>query len=239
MKLGVLSDAHGNALGLRACLEWLRGAGAERIYFLGDAVGYLPGEGAVLQLLREYGAICQRGNHEAMLLGDLPLLPQRDRIYRLGEVRLRLSAGDEQLLREWPTSRVVTEDGRRLLFVHGSERDHLEGYVYPDTDLAQFDDPSFDVVFMGHTHRPFISRCAEKLFINVGSCGLPRDEGSLSSFATFDTVSGACEVFRLHMPTDAVLAQFGGDAITAEARSVLTRVSQTPVFGTPLGRIVE
>ena len=42
MKIGILSDAHGNPHGLNRCLTALKREGAERLYFLGDAVGYLP-----------------------------------------------------------------------------------------------------------------------------------------------------------------------------------------------------
>ena len=43
MKIGVVSDAHGNPYGLKTCIDFLRvRAQVARIYFLGDAVGYLP-----------------------------------------------------------------------------------------------------------------------------------------------------------------------------------------------------
>ena len=42
MKIGLLSDAHGNPDGLANCISVLRSRGAERLFFLGDAVGYLP-----------------------------------------------------------------------------------------------------------------------------------------------------------------------------------------------------
>jgi len=88
--IGLLSDAHGNPLGLRSCLAALRAAGAAQVYFLGDAVGYLPGEAEVIEILRSEGVICQRGNHEGMLLGDLDLDPGRDRVYGLAAVRERM-----------------------------------------------------------------------------------------------------------------------------------------------------
>ena len=49
MVIGLLSDAHGNPLGLRSCLAALRAAGAGQVYFLGEAVGYLPGEAEVIE----------------------------------------------------------------------------------------------------------------------------------------------------------------------------------------------
>src|SRR5690242_10324659 len=92
VRVGLLSDAHGNPLGLRRCLAVLRAAGVGPLYFLGDAVGYLPGEGEVIRTLAEAGAVCVRGNHEGMLLGELPLDPVRDGAYRLSAARDRMAA---------------------------------------------------------------------------------------------------------------------------------------------------
>ena len=60
MVIGLLSDAHGNPLGLRSCLAALRAAGAGQVYFLGDAVGYLPGEAEVIDILLAEGVVSQR-----------------------------------------------------------------------------------------------------------------------------------------------------------------------------------
>ena len=52
MRLGILSDAHGNVEAFQRGLELLAEARADMIYFLGDAVGYIP-DGRVVSLLRE------------------------------------------------------------------------------------------------------------------------------------------------------------------------------------------
>jgi hypothetical protein len=67
--IGFVSDAHGNPYGLQACVDALRERGAGTLYFLGDAVGYLPLAEEVLAILAREGATCQLGNHEAMLCG--------------------------------------------------------------------------------------------------------------------------------------------------------------------------
>ena len=53
MRIGLLADGHGNVEAFDRGLHALREAGAERFYFLGDAVGYLPGAG-ILARLREW-----------------------------------------------------------------------------------------------------------------------------------------------------------------------------------------
>ena len=69
MKLGVLSDAHGHRGAFEVALDVLNQAGAERLFYLGDAVGYIPDPG-VVSLLRTRGIPFIKGNHEAMLLAS-------------------------------------------------------------------------------------------------------------------------------------------------------------------------
>ncbi len=233
MLVGLLSDAHGNPLGLASCLAALTDAGAERMYFLGDAVGYLPGEAAVIGSLVSAGVICQRGNHEAMLLGALKLDPGRDEVYGLAAARERMSAGDLATIEAWPEHREIVLSGRRVLLVHGAPDDHLQGYVYPDADLDHFGKLGYDAVFMGNTHRPFVARRGGVLIANVGSCGLPRDQGDLPACVIYDAASHRCEVLRVPVPAASVTAQFG--AVHPAVAECLRRTVPEP-FGSIVRR---
>ena len=231
MKLGFLSDAYGNPIALATCLQALQGLQVERIYYLGDAVGYFPGEGELLELLRAASVVCQKGNHEAMLLGAISLASNRERISRIGAARARLSTIDYEFIASWPEQRVIDVGDKRLLLVHGSPENQLEGYVYPDDNLSRFDGLSYAAVFMGHTHHPFVSDRHGMLVVNVGSCGLPRDQGDLLAFAVYDSDSHRCEVLRIHIETQRVVAQFALEAAADEVYECLARVKSSPVFG--------
>jgi predicted phosphodiesterase len=235
MLIGLLSDAHGNPVGLRACLAVLASQGVDRLFFLGDAVGYLPGEQEVLRLLAEAGAECQQGNHEAMLLGDLPLDPVKDEAYGLAAARTRLTGAERARIAGWPRARSLDLDGRRVLLVHGSPRQPLTDYIYPDADLGRFDDLPFDAVFMGNTHRPFVAYRGDRLIANVGSCGLPRDQGDLPTCAVYDTVAHECRVLRVPVPAEEVLAQFTAGVVHPIVSSSLHRKASTP-FGSVVPR---
>jgi len=125
MMVGFVSDAHGNPAGLAGCLRAVERRGAGRIYFLGDAVGYLPEVNEVLDLLRSSAAVCIRGNHEAMLLGALPIPADRAGIYRLDEARQRLHDRHRAWIETWPEHLEVALEGAQLLLVHGSPADRL------------------------------------------------------------------------------------------------------------------
>ncbi|MGQ0761915.1 MAG: metallophosphoesterase family protein [Acidobacteriota bacterium] len=231
MKIGFLSDAHGNSVMLAACLRKLRELGASSIYFLGDAVGYLPGEAEVLRMLRNEGVHSQKGNHEAMLLGELPLPQHKDEIYRIGAARERLSDHDRNYVKEWPNHRVLDLQGRKLLLVHGSPNNYLQDYVYPNSDLTIFDALEYDAVVMGHTHYPFLAQRHGTLVVNVGSCGLPRDQGDLPAFAMFDINANRCDIYRIQSDSEAVVDHFGAEQIAKEVYACLFRKPARTPYG--------
>lgn len=230
MKVGFVSDAHGNPVGLERCLSALAQRGVDRVYFLGDAVGYLPDVNEVLDLLRSSAVNCSRGNHEAMLLGELAIPEGRAGVYRLAEAGARLHARHRKWIQEWPERVEIEVDGTRLLLVHGSPMDPLAGYVYPDSDLSPFVALPFDGVLMGHTHRPVIASAGTVTVVNVGSCGMPRDVGNLASCAVYDSGTRLYEILRVAFDAATLVAAWG-DRIDPSAAACLNRRATARVFG--------
>jgi predicted phosphodiesterase len=209
MRIALLSDVHGNRLALDVCLERADALGVDERVFLGDAVGYLPDAAACVERLTVEGLACQQGNHEAMLLRPNSATREREAVYRLADARAQLAPGALAAIAGWPEARTLQRDGRRILLVHGSPDQPLDGYVYPDTVLDGWDDLPYDAVFMGHTHRPFVTRRGSTLIVNVGSVGLPRDVGHLASFVIYDTEADAARHYRVPFDADAVIAAAG------------------------------
>ena len=62
--------------------------------------------------------------------------------------------------------------------------------MYPDTDLlalkwvSQLD---YDILFCGHSHYPMQKYFRNKLIINPGSVGQPRNKGSSAHWVLWDT----------------------------------------------------
>ena len=70
MKVAIISDLHSNSEALEAVLEHIRAAGVERVYCLGDVVGYGPEPERCVDLVRERAQICLMGNHDEALFRD-------------------------------------------------------------------------------------------------------------------------------------------------------------------------
>ena len=204
--IGLISDAHGNSQAFDRGISLLIAQGAKHLYFLGDAIGYVPSTAVLDSLARLGGGVqCIRGNHEAMLL-EGQCDPARERVYQLEGLRPSLTTRQLEMISSWPALRREVVSGLKMLLVHGSPADPTYGYVYPDTDLAGFA-PDADWVFMGNTHHPFIREHAGTCYVNIGSCGMPRDDGRYGSVALIDTKARCARILRFD--------------ITAESRQVL------------------
>lgn len=191
MKVGLVADAHGNAFGLAAALEGLKLAGAHEILFAGDVVGYHPFVNETIALLRDSSARVVKGNHEAMLLGEIAGDAERLVVYGLDYAQRVITADNLEWLRGLPESLQLTLDGVQFAVYHGSPWAPLTEYVYPDHEsFGRFQTMKPGIVVLGHTHRPLHHVVGGVTVVNPGSCGLPRDGVPGAAYAVVDTGTG-------------------------------------------------
>ena len=199
MRIGIIADVHGNLNALEKCFFLLKEQQVDKIFFLGDAIGYYPYGIESLTFLKDNKIACLMGNHEAMLLNRLSYPERNELVYRLNPIKENISAELLEFIGTLSPLMELELSGKRILMVHGSPSDPLSGYVYPNSELGEFDGLRYDVVFMAHTHIPFIKKYGNMKVINVGSCGMPRDNGNYSAFCVYDSESGDIDVLRTKM----------------------------------------
>jgi predicted phosphodiesterase len=204
----ILSDIHGNVDALESVLADIRQQGCTEIYCLGDIVGYGPNPRECVDRVKEFCTKSILGNHDQGALFD----PEG---FNAGAERaifwtrqiLETGAGSEErweFLGELP--RTIKEPNR--LFVHGSARNPLNEYVFPEDIYNQRKmERIFSLVekdcFQGHTHIPGVftedmnfltpdelgfeyDLGTTKHLVNVGSVGQPRNGVSDSSYVILD-----------------------------------------------------
>ena len=211
MKRAILSDIHGNLEALTAVLADAKEQGANRIICLGDLIGYGPNPRECIDRVMKFD-VCILGNHDLGALFDPEGFSSgAERAIFWTRKQLEDNSEDVEAARrrldflaELP--RHHREDG--LMFVHGSARNPLNEYIFPeDVYNARKIEKIFGVVervcFQGHTHVPgvftdqmrFLSPSElggkyvlgdEKCMINVGSVGQPRDGNPLSCYVLLD-----------------------------------------------------
>jgi predicted phosphodiesterase len=136
--------------------------------------------------------------------------------------RAKLTPQQLKMISAWPTYMKEEIGDLKVLLVHGSPVDPTYGYVYPDTDLSTFD-PEADWVFMGNTHHPFVRKHGGTTYVNIGSCGMPRDDGRYGAVALFDAKARCARILRFDIMTECkqVLEEY--PAIHPSVRSLYER----------------
>jgi predicted phosphodiesterase len=204
VKVAVISDIHANRHALEAVLEDVSGSEAERLWCLGDLVGYGGDPDACVELTRRHSDICLAGNHDLAVVGELPL----------GEFSRGAS-----LAARW-TQTVMQEENLRFLsslspqyvdemvgLYHASPRDPIWEYVLSAL-LAELclDEQPHRVCLVGHSHvaLSFVRRRDElatgepqrggveldlsdsEWLLNPGSVGQPRDSDPRAAWMLLD-----------------------------------------------------
>jgi predicted phosphodiesterase len=196
----IISDIHSNLEAFQAVLEDIKRHDVEEIYCLGDVVGYGPNPRECVDQVMKC-KIVLLGNHDQGAMFDPEgFNPPAERAIFWTRAQLE-AAIDSRAERErrWEflaeRPRTFREDS--FLYVHGSARNPLNEYVFPEDIYNQRKmERIFALVekycFQGHTHVPGIftenlefhspeevdyvyQLDGRKTLCNVGSVGQPRD----------------------------------------------------------------
>ena len=196
----IISDIHSNLEALQAVLGDIKAQGIEQIFCLGDVVGYGPNPRECVDLVMS-SKLVLLGNHDQGAMFDPEgFNPSAERaIFWTRQQLEQADGGRQQKERRWEflaeRPRQHREDS--YLFVHGSARNPLNEYVFPEDIYNQRKmERIFALVekycFQGHTHVPGIftenlqfhspedidyeyKLDGRKTLCNVGAVGQPRD----------------------------------------------------------------
>jgi predicted phosphodiesterase len=209
MRYAIVSDIHGNLEALQAVLEDIRAQKIETIYCLGDIIGYGPNPCECIDLSMDF-EFSLLGNHDNGALFD-PEGFSTGAEKAIFWTRAQLEAvNGERGRQRWDflaqLPRTRRED--QFIYVHGTPRSPLSEYVFPeDVFNGRKIERIFSFIqqycFQGHTHVPgvFTESCRylspkelgsvyqlnkEKVMINVGSVGQPRDNDPRSCYVVVD-----------------------------------------------------
>jgi diadenosine tetraphosphatase ApaH/serine/threonine PP2A family protein phosphatase len=200
--VAIISDLHANQDALEAVFADIAGQEVSEVLCLGDIVGYGIDAEACVDMVQERCSLCLCGNHDWALLHDAvgfnpvarSAIEETRRRMRLG----RFPTAAER--RRWGYIEGLPEREERgeWLLVHGSPRDPVTEYVFPE-DVALAPEKMAEIFelfegtcFVGHTHVPGVftedmqflppgevgngfKLGGGRAVVNVGSVGQPRD----------------------------------------------------------------
>jgi diadenosine tetraphosphatase ApaH/serine/threonine PP2A family protein phosphatase len=216
MRIVIVADMHSNLEAFEAVLAHAAAGGpVDRLWCLGDVVGYAADPAACVALLRRYPHATVVGNHDLAAIGGLgtdDFNPVAARAATwTGE---HLSPEEHRYLSSLPF--VVVEDDFTL--VHGSLRwPEWEYLLSVEAAEEHFRLQETPYGLVGHSHVPFVAvqregspsamtplqdgdvveLAATRLIVNPGGVGQPRDGDPRASYAVYDTGARTLTLHRV------------------------------------------
>ena len=198
MRIAVISDIHGNLVGMDACLADLHAqGGADAIVAAGDLCVDGPKPKKVLQRLKEVGAQCLRGNTDRYLAAPLQETFTTQENAALEWTRREIGEAWLAWLADLPFAIRVGETDNELLIVHANPQSDDE-HLWPDADDETLErlvaGERATAIAFGHLHLPYVRVWRGKMLVNVASAGLPKDGDARAGYAIFTERKGGWEV---------------------------------------------
>lgn len=170
-------------------MESIHAHGVERIYCLGDLVGYYCHFNEVTKLISEAQIPTVMGNHDHALVNNDGVIARSKTCTTILKWQLeRLNPSNASYLRSLPSEHSFEWGGKAILMVHAGLKDPIDEYVFDvDNDyLKQLKAPN-EVLVTGHTHLAAYKRFyTGRAWLNPGSVGQPRDGDPRASYLTID-----------------------------------------------------
>lgn len=208
MRIGILGDVHSNLEALTAVITAMQAEGVEHWVQVGDIVGYGPDPCACIDLIRELGAVVCMGNHDAAVVGllDTDYFNAYARM-AIEWTRTQLRRKDLEYIHTLPLT--VRRDDLDYTVVHGTlHMPEQFGYVLTQVEaIESMRHQATKMCFVGHSHVPGVYTLSEhdegvkavhappfelsvaecdRVLVNVGSVGQPRDENRDAAYAVYD-----------------------------------------------------
>jgi len=208
MRIAILGDIHGNLDALEAVVEDVSRFNVDTWAQVGDIVGYGAEPSACIKAVRDLGCVTCMGNHDAAALGRL------DTSYFNDVARAAVQWTAQQLSSEdraFLNALELVEQKDGFTLVHGTlHLPHQFGYVSSVAEaLESLGHQETPLCFIGHSHVPAMYLQREesprdihvlphseaeasyqgyqRLLMNVGSVGQPRDQDPRAAYGFVDT----------------------------------------------------
>jgi diadenosine tetraphosphatase ApaH/serine/threonine PP2A family protein phosphatase len=224
MRVAVISDVHGNEHALVAVLAAVSQTAPDRVWCLGDTVGYGPRPNECCELVGAHADVCLVGNHDLVAVGALDVEDfNHDAAAAARWTGRELSDASRSWLAGLEPEAHV--DGAGLF--HASARDPVWEYVLSgEAALASLHASEEPLVLVGHSHVALaIGLVADALegdaapdgtrlelssgrwLLNPGSVGQPRDGDPRAAWLEIDLDAEVARFHRVEYPVDRTQAE--------------------------------
>ncbi|MGZ4302157.1 MAG: metallophosphoesterase family protein [Gaiellaceae bacterium] len=213
--VAVVTDVHANPQALEATLERIAELGIRTVYCGGDLVGYGPHPTEVCAMVAAGDIPTIYGNYDYAIgrdLHDCGCAYRDPHDKEIGQLSVEwtlthTSRRAKAFMREFPFDLRFELANKRIRLVHGSPR-KVNEYLFEDKPARTFERiaamADCEVLVFGHTHKPWVHRYGDVLFVNCGSVGKPKDGDARAAFAVLRVVDGEIDVTIERVAYDAL-----------------------------------
>ena len=167
MKIAVFSDVHGNLKALKTVLEQIKEKNVDLMVFLGDIFQRGNEEIECLELLKDNGIICLKGNCELYMEYGVDIDPDVEYLRNYyDETRKKLTDEQMQFIKQMPLFYENECYGHKIRFSHFLFSDINSSYPFlqlSDLKNGVFDKVcksegvmKYELVVIGHSHQNFV-----------------------------------------------------------------------------------
>ena len=195
MKIGILSDLHGNFDATYSVLESARKKGVSILFILGDLVGYYFEPHKILKLLKNWKCYYIIGNHE-LLLKNYDGREKKNLSFYYA--KKDLTKKELQFLFNLPKELSIKINNKLFYLCHSNPK-HDDKYLYPSMKkkiVNTFIERPEEVFIFGHTHYQFLYERNGKKILNPGSVGQPRDKKGGACWALYNCSNNTVALLR-------------------------------------------
>ena len=216
MRALIVSDIHSNLEAFRSVVRDAEDRGGfDALWCVGDIVGYGPDPGPCIDLLRSHPHTAIAGNHDLAAIGAIGV--ETFNPHAAAAARWTANALTDEH-RVYLNDLPLTLERGAFTLVHGSPLNPVWEYFLPQTMPPAALQTSFQrfttpYCLVGHSHiplicweadltfRPFpegemLGLTTQRLVLNPGSVGQPRDGDARPSYALYDSAAGTVGRFR-------------------------------------------
>ncbi len=208
MKLAIFSDIHANLSAFEAVLNVIDDEKVDRLFCLGDIVGYGARPNECIDIIRDRKIVCVLGNHDAASVKRHSFANFKWYAREANEWTIKNLS---ETSRDFLLSLDYTSNFEDALFTHSSPHSPSKWYylVSRADAIEAFQSFEQSVGFIGHTHVPVEFKSSEgtRKIINVGSVGQPRDGDSRACFVLYNTETGDYRWIRVGYNIDEAAQQ--------------------------------
>jgi len=181
MKIAIISDIHGNYEALIQVLSKIDEMKVDKIYCLGDVVGYYSQVNECCNELKKREIPTLMGNHDWYMASG-SFCPRSQSVNDC-LVYQRKVITEENL--NWLKTFQIQFEFENIKMVHGGWTDPIDEYLI-DPSEEYFEKITGDIFFSGHTHIQSLHKFKNKTYCNPGSVGMPRDNDPRAAFAIIE-----------------------------------------------------